>query len=292
MRFFLFTTLLCLSVQAFAYELLMVQAVSKSKKTFVTRNGKRQGIIENITGTFVANDVAIIAKARTVTSQYTQWEVENDVAQVPFEVGAIVTYHPAQEYLWSLNPEKARKKYILDLRPEVKRAWLVKGAATKGLTEAVSGAEAQNTNRGGVALDILYEKMINSNLAWDAGLRYENEVINVASGSLITQRMILVGDLLYYFDALDVFYGARIFLGMGVGWGQSSTAADGLVQSGSALLLPAAKIGMTLPFNREWEFVMESAFETIKTDEELEDGTRQTTNQSNLRVGFGVKKYF
>ena len=49
---------------------------------------------------------------------------------------------------------------------------------------------------------------------------------------------------------------------------------------------------MTLPFNREWEFVMESAFETIKTDEELEDGTKQTTNQSNLRVGFGVKKYF
>lgn len=287
-----FFTLLALSFEAFAYELLMVQAVSASKKTFVTRNGKRQGVVENLTATFTANDVALIAKARTVTSQYTQWEVVNDIAMVPFEPGAIVTYHPAQEYLWALNPEEARKKYIKELRPEVKRSWLVKGAMTKGLNETVSQAAPQSVNRGGVALDALYEKLFHPNFAWDAGVRYEKEVVNLAGGSLITQRLMAMADFLYYFDPLDVFYGARVYLGAGIGYGQSSTSADGIVQSGFALLLPSAKIGMTLPFNKEWDFLVESAFETLRTTEELEDKTKQTTNQSNLRVALGLRKFF
>jgi len=283
--------MLCLSLQAFAYELLVVQAVSSSKKTFVTRNGKRQGVVENLTGTFTANDMALIAKAVTVTSQFTQWQLVNDSAQVPFEPGALVTYHPAQEYIWALNPEAARKKYLKLLRPEIKRSWIVKGGMTKGLNETVSGAAPQDTSRGGVALDALYERLF-TNFAWDAGIRYENEVVNLSGGSLITQRMMAVTDLLYYFDALDEFYAARIFIAIGMGYGQSSTDADGIRQSGFALLLPSAKIGLALPFNKEWDFMIESAFETLKSTEELEDKSKQTVNQSNLRIAIGVRKFF
>lgn len=291
MRFTLACVILCLSFQAFAYELLVVQAVSSSKKTFVTRNGKRQGVVENLTGTFTSNDMALIAKAVTVTSQFTQWQLVNENAKVPFEPGALITYHPAQEYIWALNPEAARKKYLKELRPEIKRSWIVKGAMTKGLNESVSGAAPQDTSRGGVALDALYERLY-TNFAWDAGVRYENEVVNLSGGSLITQRMMAITDLLYYFDALDEFYAARIFVAIGMGYGQSSTDADGIRQSGFALLLPAAKIGMALPFNKEWDFMIESAFETLKSTEELEDKTKQTVNQSNLRIAIGVRKFF
>jgi hypothetical protein len=292
MRIFATVILFCFCSSVFAYELLMVQAVSATKKSFVTRNGKRQGVVENLTGTFTANDVAVIARARTVTSLYTQWEVLNDIATVPFEPGTVITYHPAQEHLWSLNPEEARRRYIWELRPEVKTSMLVKGAITKGLNESTSQAAVQSVNRGGVALDFLYEKLFNYNLAWDAGIRYENEVVNLAGGSLITQRLMVIADFLYYFDPLDVFYGARVFLSAGFGYGQSSTSADGNVQSGYAMLLPSAKIGMTLPFNREWDFIMESAFETLQTQEELEDRSKQTTNQSNLRIALGLRKFF
>ena len=291
MRFTLACVILCLSFQAFAYELLVVQAVSSSKKTFVTRNGKRQGVVQNLTGTFTSDDMALIAKAVTVTSQFTQWQLANDNAKVPFEPGALITYHPAQEYIWALNPEAARKKYLKELRPEIKRSWIVKGAMTKGLNESVSGAAPQDTSRGGVALDALYERLY-TNFAWDAGIRYENEVVNLSGGSLITQRMMAITDLLYYFDALDEFYAARIFVAIGMGYGQSSTDADGIRQSGFALLLPAAKIGMALPFNKEWDFMIESAFETLKSTEELEDKTKQTVNQSNLRIAIGVRKFF
>lgn len=284
--------MLALASQAFAYELLMVQAVSASKKTFVTRNGKRQGIIENMDGTFVTENASFIAKAKTVTSQFTQWELVNPEANIPFQTGDLVTYHPAQEYIWSLNPAEARKRYIRELRPEVRRSWLVKAASTKGLNETVSGTTPQSTNRGGIALDILYERLVHPNFAWDLGLRYEREVINLPAGSLITQRALLVGDLLFYFDEATFFYNARFYMGAGFGYGQSSTSADGLVQSGAAVLLPAAKLGVALPFDNTWDFIAEGAFETLKTSEKLEDGTKQETTQSNLRIGFGLRRYF
>jgi hypothetical protein len=227
----------------------------------------------------------------TVTSQFTQWQLVNDNAKVPFEPGSMVTYHPAQEYIWALNPEAARKKFLKELRPVVRRSWIVKGAMTKGLNETVSSAAPQNTSRGGIALDALYERLYN-NFAWDAGIRYENEVVNLSGGSLITQRMMAVTDLLYYFEGLDDFYSARVFIGIGMGYGQSSTDADGIRQSGFALLLPAAKIGIALPFDKEWDFMIESAFETLKSTEELEDKSKQTTNQSNLRIAVGLRKFF
>lgn len=295
MRFFSLVILgfLVLNFQtASAYELMVVQAVSSSKHSFVTRNGKRQGVTKDMTATFVSDDVAVIAKALTVTSQFTQWELVNTEGTVPFQVGSIVTYHPAQEYLWSLNPAEARQRYVEKLRPQVKHSTIVKAAATRGLSETTSNAAPASSSRGGVALDALYERLWKRNFAWDAGIRYENEVINLTGGSLITQRLVAMADILYYFDAIDTFYGARFFLSAGAGYGQSSTEADGIVQSGNVLLLPSAKIGVSLPFNQGWDFIAESAFETIKTSEKLDDGSRQETTQSNLRIGLGLRRYF
>jgi len=291
-RFSCVLLLIAFSLPAKAYELFVIQAVSATKKTFVTRNGQRQGVVQNMTATFTADDVALIAKAKTVTSQFTQWEVVNPEAQVPFSTGTIVTYHPAQEYLWSLNPEEARRRYITEARPESQRSWLMKGATTRGLTESVSGTTAETTSRGGVAMDVLFEYLFHPNFAWDVGLRYEREIVNLPGGSLITQRAMLVADVLYYLNAIESFYDARFYLGLGFGVGQSSTSADGKIQSGQALLLPAAKLGVSLPVNKKWDFLLESAFETLKTDERLENKTRQATNQTNFRLGVGLRKSF
>lgn len=283
---------LCYSATAEAYEMMVVQAVSSSKKSFVTRNGKRQGIQKDMTATFVSDDIAVIAKALTVTSQFTQWELVNKEGAVSFEVGDIVTYHPAKEYLWALNPSEARQKYVEEVRPQVRHSVLVKAATTRGLSESTSNAAPASASRGGVALDALYERLWTRNFAWDAGVRYEREVINLSGGSLITQRLMAIADLTYYFNPLDYFYGARFFISAGAGYGQSSTEADGVIQSGNVVLLPSAKLGTTLPFNREWDFIMEGAFESLKTSEKLESKQRQETTQSNLRIAFGLRKYF
>lgn len=288
----LFVIFFALSLPAAAYELLVVQTISATKRTFVTRNGKRQGVVEGLTASFVADDVALHARARTVTSQFTQWEIVSENAEVPFKPGQVVTYHPAEEYLWALNPEAARREMVQKVLHKPTGAILVKVASTRGLGESTSEAAPQSSSRGGIAFDFLFERKFHPHFAWDAGLRYEREVVNLAGASLTTQRALLLGDLLFYTDPFEAFHEARVFVAGGLGFGQSSSSVSGVTQSGSALLLPSAKLGTLLPFNRDWDFVAEVAFETLKTDEKQEAGGRQTTTQSNLRVGLGLRRQF
>jgi hypothetical protein len=58
------------------------------------------------------------------------------------------------------------------------------------------------------------------------------------------------------------------------------------------MLLPAVKIGLTLPFNETWEFLSDGAFESLQTKEEQEGGNVQTTTQTNFKFGFGLRRYF
>src|SRR3989344_1091583 len=102
--------ILCQSVEA--YELVVVQAVSKSNQTFVTRAGKRKGVFVGKRGTFTSENISIIAKAITVNREFTQWQIESQIADVPFVKGQMVTYYDATEYLWALNPEDVKEKYI------------------------------------------------------------------------------------------------------------------------------------------------------------------------------------
>lgn len=286
--------LLC-STSVYAYELIMIQAVSSSKRTFITRNGKRQGILPGATVTFTAEDVSVLAKAIQVTGNYTQWELINPEVLLPFEKGTIVTYYPATEYIWALVPESERKKFIKSQIPVPRRSWVFKGAITRGLSESVSDAPANSTNRGGYLGEIYYEKDIfgGNGLAFDLGFRYEREVVNYPGASLVTKRSIVIGDILYYFNFLrDYISGGRFYLGGGMGYGLSNTTTVGFSQSGPVSLLPTVKLGVSLPFNETWEFVTDGAFESLSTREEQEDGRIQTTTQTNFKFGFGLKRFF
>jgi hypothetical protein len=285
--------ILFLSLSAQAVELIVIQAVSESKKTFITRNGQRQGVQPGVTGTFTAENVSVLARAKTVTGGFTQWELLNENALLPFEKGSIISYYPATEYLWALAPESERKKYIKTQLPVAKRSLVFKGALTRGLSESVSNAAVTDARRGGYMGEIYYEKDLFGNLAFDVGVRYEQEVINYTGASLLTKRNLAIIDLIYYFDFLkDYVAGGRFFLAGGLGYGLSNTSTVTLSQTGPVSLLPAVKVGVSLPFNETWEFVTDGAFESLNTSEEQEDGTVQTTTQTNFKVGFGLRRFF
>jgi hypothetical protein len=285
--------LLLASFSAHAFELIMIQAVSDTKRTFVTRNGKRQGIQEGMTGTFTAEDVSILARVVNVTGNFTQWQIINADVTLPFERGTIVTYYPATEYIWTLSPESERRKYIKTELATLRRSFVFKGALTRGMSESVSDAPANTSTRGGFLGELYYESDFYENLAWDFGLRYEREVINYSGASLITRRSMAILDIIYYINSLrDYISGGRFYLALGAGYGLSNTTTVGLSQSGPVGLLPAVKAGMSLPFNPTWEFLLDTAFESLSTREEQESGRIQTTTQTNLKVGFGLRRFF
>lgn len=292
MKIFGLILLLLSTLSAHAFELVMIQAVSDSKKTFITRNGKREGIQPGMTGTFTAEDVSVLARAISVSGNFTQWQLINPDAILPFEKGKIITYYPATEYLWALAPESERKKYIKSQIPVLKSSLIFKGSISRGISETVSDAPANTPTRGSFMGEVYFEKDLLPNLSFDVGLRYEQEVINYTGASFLTKRNIAIADLNYYFDFLkDYIPGSRLFLGAGFGYGLSQTSTTGLKQSGPISLLPTAKIGVSLPLNPAWEFIFDSGFEAMTSREEQESGKIQTTTQTNFKLGFGLRKF-
>lgn len=276
-----------------AYELVVIQGISETKKSFITRNGKRQGVVAGVTGTFTSENISILARAVNVTGQFAQWEIINKDAIVPFQKGAMVTWYPAQEYLWALSPESERRKYIKSQVVLSRQSFIFKGAISQGLSESVSDVQAANPKRGGYMGEIFYERPLTPSLSFDVGLRYEQEVVNYTGVSLETKRNLAIVDLIYYFDEFrELLGGGKIFIGGGLGYGFSNTETVGLSQSGPVALLPTVKIGLSLPFSRDWEFLLESAFESMQTREQQENGKEQSTTQTNLKVGFGLRRFF
>jgi hypothetical protein len=281
-----------ISSWAYAYELIMIQAVSESKKTFITRNGRRQGIITGSTATFTAEDFSLLAKAINVTGNFTQWQVINAEAQIPFEKGALVTFYPAEEYLWALSPEKERRKYIKSMVRQPRKSVLLKGALTRTVSESTSEAIATSTKRGGFLGEIYYEQDFFYGFAFDIGVRYEREVIAASGISLITRRSLLIADFIKYFDDFEDTINGRLYIGAGAGYGISNTSTTGLSQSGNVSILPVVKAGASFPFNEEWEFLFDTAFESLQTKEEQEGGKIQTTTQTNLKASIALRKFF
>lgn len=293
LRHTIFVTLLFMTFSAHAFELIMIQAVSSDKRTFVTRNGKRQGVQLGMRGTFTAEDVSVLAKVVSVTGNFTQWELINSDASLPFPKGAVITYYPATEYIWALAPEKERKKYIKSEVVILKNSWLFKGALTRAVSESVSDAPANTPRRGGYLGEVYYERDFLENWAFDVGLRYEQEIINYEGASLTTKRNLFIADVIYYVSQFkDYLGGGRLYFAAGMGYGLSNTKSDAIEQSGVVSMLPAFRGGMSLPFSDEYEFLLDVAFESMQTREEQESGRIQTTTQTNFKTGFGLRKFF
>jgi hypothetical protein len=289
----LFFVFLSFSSLAEAFELIMIQAVSQTKKTFITRHGRRNGLTEGVTGTFTANDISLLAKAVMVTGEFTHWQVINEDLRLPFDKGAIVTYYPTTEHIWALAPEEERKKYIRSEATPPRTSLTFRGAITRGLSESTSDAPVTTTTRGGFLSEIYFEKDFTYKFSWDIGLRYEREVVNYPGGSLLTARSLAIVDLYYYFDQFrELLDGGYIYVGTGLGYGLSNTTAVTLTQSGPVALLPIVKLGMELPFNYEWSFLGDVAFESLQTKEEQGDGRIQTTTQTNAKFGIGLRRTF
>lgn len=286
----LLTLVFCSSV--YAYELTIIQGISRSGQTFITRNGKKNGILAGKKATFTADNVSIIAKAIQVTREFTQWEIENNFTDVPFRKGQVVTYYDTQEYLWALTPEKIKSKYIKSQLYSPRKSISANSSFYRGITESVSGIDKQSVNRGGLQLEGYFEKEINRNIAAAAGLRYTYETINVAEATLSSSRFLGILEGRYYFNPMRYFFAARVSISLGIAYGQSSTDTDGLVSSGTALILPITKLGLHLPLSKKLDFTIESAFESLETSEKLQDGTDQVTNVNNFKIGVGVKRYF
>lgn len=291
-KYFRLILLLLFSANLFAAELIVIQTVSKTGKTFVTRRGKGDGVSPGVKGTFTGKNVSVIARAKKVTRNYTLWEIDNENAKTPFIKDEIVTYHNTDQYIWTLMPEETRKKFVKELLFKPTRAFVFKTSLSRGLSQSTSEVAASESEIGGYMLEALYEKQINKHISWAAGIRLEQEIINVNEASLTSSRRLALVQFTYYLEKMQSFYQGQLYGGLDFGYGISETEAPGELNSGSAMILPGVRLGLQLPLGNSYRFLFETALESLQIEEGSEIADSQTTNQLNFKYGIGVKKLF
>lgn len=291
MRIICFLFIAFSSLQVFSYELIFIQGISESKKTFVTRKGTRDGITVGKKSTFTANNISVIATAIKVTGEYTQWKIENQNTKIPFKRDEIVTMYDATEYLWTLNPESVKSRYIKSEIYEPRYAVETHLSFSRGLSESVSNADSTVTERGGYQFEGYIQKEFNRNYAIALGLRYTKEIVNIETASYNQQRFLGMVEGRYYFDQLKDFYNSRISLAFGLGLGQSYTETIGQASSGTSAVLPSVKMNFNFPISKNYDMTFYGAVESVQTRETLADATKQTTNLVNSKAGVAFRLY-
>jgi len=276
-----------------AFELSIIQSVSRSGQTFITRTGKKDGVHEGKKATFTAENVSIIAKAINVTREFTQWEIENNFTDIPFRKGQVVTYYDTTEYLWALTPEVVKTKFVKSNYYSPRKAFGINTALISTISESTTGVSSNTTDRGGLAVEVFAEKEFNPRWSVFMALRYTTERLNVPEATYLVTRYLALIEGRYYFEPIKNFFGARVSLGIGFGYGQSNTETDGLTSSGTALILPLTKGAISFPISKTSEFSFETAFESLQTTEAIDgESDEQVSQINNLKYGISIKRYF
>lgn len=285
--------LFLLSLPAHAFKLVEVKAVSSSQTTFITRVGKKDGIFVGKKATFTTNDAAVIAKAKTVSREFTQWELSNEAVKVPFETGDIVTYNEATEYLWTLNPGKTRMEYLKKYYYVDKTSFMFRTSLAKNLSSSVSNASTNSEiARGGFNFEGHYEQTLSHRWRLAYGARYDKEYINVSGAQLETYRMIAMIGLNYYFESIFFVKEGKPFINLSVGYGLSGTQLPSLSQRGVVALLPSMRFGMEYNLNELFDLSVEVGAESLSTRESGGGIPDTKTDQLNGTFSLGIRRYF
>lgn len=303
MRIKLILLFLSLSLSSHAWKLLIIQTISNTGKTFVTRTGKVDGFTEGVEGTFTKDDIALTAKAVEVSRDFTVWKIKNDRSRIPFKKGEPVTFNYSNEAIWLKIPEPDLKvsgltlkkpdiddSHILDRRTS---SLIFKGHRGSGLSESVSGVDAVNDgSRQQGEYEIIYSQEVLTGLTFDLGFRYDIENTEFSTFAVTTSRQILTFGTTFYINQLSFAETVTPYVHIGVGYGRSSSTISGEALSGTGFVLPNTRFGFDTLISKNWTFQIELGMESLSFTEAFTDGTEQKTTQLNMRGGVGLRYIF
>lgn len=274
-----------------AYDkLVVIQAVSTSKKTFVIRKGFIDGIAIGQESLFTVRNAGVVATATEVNRSMSIWEVNDKRGGVAFEKGEYVTFTNSIENL-ILELPKLEKFADRSLQFKSKNYWLVRGNLTYAVSDNVSSLESESqSTRSGYQIEGLY--LLNFQPQWELGmgLRFDSEVQKITEPVLDvpTTRLLGVAEMSYLFnqDETDKSY---FYIGAGIGYGITATQVDDATSTGTAFILPVAKFGFSKFIGGSKWMLIEAAIESIGQKESFADGVEQTTTVVNSKISIGIK---
>jgi len=277
--------------------LVIVQSVSNSKKTFVIRKGRDAGISKGQISLFSTTDISFTSRAKEVTRHYSLWVVIDKQANVPFVRDEVVTYTSSLERVW--NEVILTKLKEVEMQKEenflkdITRNYLTARAAW-GFALSQSTSEVQTESlesRSGLHLEGTYSTRINRHLEFGGGIRYDKDSAKGVNPdrTIPSTRTFLVADVTYHFNQLK---GSRshLYAGIGGGVGQSTTTVGDSTKTGNATILPYFRFGFeTTPKGSGFALLMELQIESVVANETFTEGEEQSTSMVNSKFSIGIR---
>lgn len=271
-------------------ELLLIQAVSVSGKTFVIRKGAEDGISIGQQSLFSTKNSSFTAVVIEVNRFFSLWQLKDNRGAVPFEKGNYITYTNNIENIWTEIP-KLQVAPKEELVFKESHHWTIRGNYTLAMSESVSNTDDEKTTgRVGYQLELLYGRRFTVHWEWGVGGRLdrENTTIQEPALDIPSNRYMLTAELLYHFPN---FYQTdnNAYLGIALAYGISNTTIDETVSTGTTMALPIVKAGYINKVAARYSVVFELAVEALAQSESFADTDEQTTNIINTKASIGVR---
>ena len=270
-------------------QLVYVQAVSNTGRTFAIRKGALDGVSIGQQSLFSSSTMSIKAQLVEVNRYFSVWKVLEERGSVPFIKGDLVTYTNSFENMWSYLPELFKKPNTGWFKKSSRLVF--KSTYSYGISESTSEtSDDSTTSRTGLQFEFLYAKNYLPNWEWMFGVRMDRDVASLSQANITanTNRYLITGEYLYYFND-ELYKKYRVYVGAAVSFGISNTTIDESVSSGTALILPIIKLGLSNRMNEKYNIITEFAVESIGQKETFLDEEAQTTNIINTKLTVGVK---
>ena len=281
---------LLISSQLFARdEVIVIQAVSTTKKTFAVRKGFLDGVGVGQESLFTNKNVSLVAKVVEANRLFSVWEVRDPRARIPFEKGDFVTFTNSVENIWTEIPTLKVIHERISFRP--KTNFIVRGTGTMAVNESVSETDGERAaSRSGFQVGAYFARRFHPRFDYQIGMRIDQENARLTNPKLDipTTRYIGMAELTFHFEPLPDSDN-NIYIAGGAGWGYSQTRTDETTRNGNVFVLPAAKIGFQWWISAKTAMLIELGFEALSSNESFEDEQVQTTNIVNAKLTLGIK---
>ncbi len=298
---------------AYSYSLVIIKTISDTRSSFVTNQGKMDGINPGVRGTFILDNFSFIAEAVSVNRNYSQWKPINPQVRIPFEKEQLVTYNRAEESVYGMRltnqttapnrPETVNtfNEYFTDRRLGESRdpdCIALRLTFFQGLTSSTTSVDDINPDRQGASFYASYEYALAHFLSAGLGARLEQESIAASEGAnFVSQKFILQGEINLYMPVMANLGHTQIYMGVFLGFGQARLTLDEYQQNGAVNYVFGARAGANLPINPELDLILEGGIETMNIEQAItdtsfaEDELIQTTDQTNTFLSIGIRKY-
>lgn len=285
-------------------ELLIVQTVTSTKKSFVVRKGSKDGIMPGQLAVFSTKKISILAKAVIAKRDFSMWTPTEEGMLIPFSQGKFVVFSSGSESLETNIPQLAKKKEV----SKISTAKLDKKALTSPyekenyffiLRGSYSAAAHESTtdvspgfysDRAGTQYELLIERRLSADTLIGFGIRVDNESFSIPSQDLqvTTQRNFFMLEMTYEFPKFDNF-SKNLYASLELGYGKNATSVNDEQLSGTSYVMPGIHIGLQSRIFGNNFFIFDLAIESVVDQQDSDANNPQTTSIVNSKFGIGLK---